>query len=115
MEIRIVTDSGADLPADLAKELGIEVVPLRILFGDKDYRDGIDIDIGELYERLEKGPVHPTTSTPSPGEFANAYSRLIKEGGKRHCLHSFIIKIKQDLRQRPAGSRAFNRRREEGL
>ena len=41
--IRIVTDSGADLPSQLAEELGITIVPLYVRFGEKVYRDGVNI------------------------------------------------------------------------
>ena len=82
MAIRIVTDSGADLPEDILKELGISVVPLHILFGSKDYRDGVDIKHEELYQKLTEGSVIPTTSTASPGEFAAVFYQLIKEGAE---------------------------------
>lgn len=79
MVVKIVTDSGADLPKELAKDLGITVVPLHVLFGDKDYRDGIDIEHEELYRRLLEGSVWPTTSTASPGEFCDVFRKLAEE------------------------------------
>jgi hypothetical protein len=61
MIVKIVTDSGSNLPADIARELGITVVPIYICIGDKRYRDGIDISPDELYQRLIEGPDYPTT------------------------------------------------------
>ena len=55
MTIRIVTDSTADLPAQLAKELDITIVPLYVIFGEKSYRDRIDISEDEFYEKLMHG------------------------------------------------------------
>ncbi|OGN92639.1 MAG: hypothetical protein A2Z75_08235 [Chloroflexi bacterium RBG_13_50_10] len=76
MAIKVVTDSGSDLPLEVAKELGITVVPVYIYFGDKAYKDWVDIEPDELYKRLVEGPVYPTTSQPMPVDFAKAYSDL---------------------------------------
>jgi len=79
MTVKIVTDSTADLPIHLAQELGITVVPAYLRFGDKVYRDGIDISHDEFYQQLVTNPIHPTTSQPPPADFADAYSKLSKE------------------------------------
>lgn len=79
MTIRIVTDSTSDLPEALAADLGITVVPAYVHFGEKTYRDGVDITTEELYERMEDESVHPTTSAPSPGDFSQAFRRLTRE------------------------------------
>ncbi len=76
MAVKIVTDSSADLPAQLAKELGIAVVPLYVRFGEKVYRDRVDISEDEFYQRLQHDPVHPSTTQPSPQDFANVYQKL---------------------------------------
>ena len=76
MAINIVTDSGSDLPQDIAKDLGISIVPLYVHFGPVSYRDGVDMQPGEFFKRLESGPVHPTTSSASPGDFAQVYEKL---------------------------------------
>ena len=77
--VKIVTDSTSDLPHEVAKALGIVVVPAYVHFSDKSYRDGIDIGPDELYQRMLDGPVHPTTSAPAPGDFAEAYGKLAQE------------------------------------
>ncbi|MFA5317515.1 MAG: DegV family protein, partial [Dehalococcoidales bacterium] len=76
MVIKIVTDSTADLPQALAEELGITVIPLYVQFGDKAFRDRVDITEDEFYQRLLNDPVHPSTSQPSPQDFANVYGEL---------------------------------------
>jgi DegV family protein with EDD domain len=76
MTVKIVTDSTADLPAVLARELDITVVPLYVRFGEKVYRDGVDISEEEFYQRLQHGPVHPNTTQPSPQDFIDAYEKL---------------------------------------
>src|SRR4030043_365261 len=79
MKVKIVTDSVADLPSEVVKELGITVIPLLVRFGEERYRDGIDITVDQFYERLKKSKVLPATSVPSPGTFAEAYDKLAEE------------------------------------
>jgi DegV family protein with EDD domain len=76
LAVKIVTDSGADLPPELARSLGIAVVPVYIYFGEHAYKDGVDITPDELYRRMIEGPVHPTTTQPIPIDFANVYKEL---------------------------------------
>lgn len=86
MTVAVVVDSTSDIPADIRADLGITVVPLLILFGNDQYRDGIDLSNDEFYARLVEGAVHPTSSQPSAGDFADAYERLAKD-------HEGIISI----------------------
>ena len=79
MTVKIVTDSVADLPLQVVKELGITVVPLNVRFGEKVYRDGIDLTTDEFYDKLARSKVFPVTSVPSPAAFAEAYDKLAKE------------------------------------
>ncbi len=79
MAVRIVTDSPADLPPQVAQELGITVVPLNVRFGEEVYRDGIDLTAEQFYERLGQSKILPVTSVPSPGSYAEAYEKLAEE------------------------------------
>jgi len=79
MTVKIVTDSTADLPPQIAQQLGITVVPVYVCFGEKVYRDGVDISQDEFYQKLIESPTHPTTSQPSPSDFASVYSKLSTE------------------------------------
>jgi DegV family protein with EDD domain len=78
--VQIVVDSTADIPADRARELGIEVVPLTVMFGDQSFRDGVDLDGAAFYQKLSNSPVMPTTSTPPPALFEESYRKLIGNG-----------------------------------
>ena len=82
MPVRVVTDTTADLPAAIAAELGIKVVPQYVRFGDQVYRDLAEISHDEFYQRLQNDPVHPSTSQPSPKDFVDVYKALMpaKEG-----------------------------------
>jgi fatty acid kinase fatty acid binding subunit len=80
--VAIVADSAANLPDDMARELGIEVVPMYLKFGDQVYRDGRDLTPNDFYERLVRDGVAASTSTPSPGDYLEAYQRT----GRREIL-----------------------------
>ncbi len=87
MTIKIVTDSTADLPPALAEELGITIVPLYVRFGDETYRDRVDITEDEFYQRLLNDPIHPSTSQPTPQDFANVYRELSKQADGIVSIH----------------------------
>lgn len=73
MKVQVVTDSTLDIPKNLADELGIRVVPIYVRFGDKTYRDGVDIKVDDFYSMLSSSPFHPATSQPNPEDFAAVY------------------------------------------
>ncbi|MFC2003858.1 DegV family protein [Chloroflexota bacterium] len=79
MTVKIVTDSVAHLPSQVAQELGITVVPLHVRFGTEVYRDGIDLTADTFFNRLVNSKTLPVTSVPSPGDFAEAYDSLAEE------------------------------------
>lgn len=77
MAVRIVTDSTSDIGADLAKELGITVVPLTVLFGHESFLDRVEITTDEFYRQLSQEDVFPTTTQPAPSAFAEVYQKLL--------------------------------------
>lgn len=85
--IRIVTDSTADLPAEIIQELGITVVPLIVRFGAEALREGVEITNAEFYHRLTVDPEHPSTSQPSPGEFVEAYRGIAADADEIISIH----------------------------
>jgi DegV family protein with EDD domain len=82
--VSIVTDSTSDIPADIARELNITVIPVHVIFGEESFDDGVTITREEFYRRLRTAKALPTTSTPSAGEFAETYQRL---GGEIVSVH----------------------------
>jgi len=79
LTIKIVTDSTADLPPELIKEFGITVVPAYVGFGNKTYKDGVDISQEEVYQKMVTENLPATTSQPPPADFADIYKKLLKE------------------------------------
>jgi DegV family protein with EDD domain len=76
MTVRIITDSTSDIPPEVAKELGIFVMPLYVNFGNEVFRDRIDLTTEQFYNRLTANKCVPTTSTISPSEFADLCDEL---------------------------------------
>lgn len=91
--IRIVTDSTADLTPELVERYGIKVVPLEVLVEGKAYKDKIDISNDEYYKLLQSAKELPTTSQPSPAAFAEAYRELAAEDAE----HIISIHISSEL------------------
>jgi DegV family protein with EDD domain len=87
MTVGVVTDSCSDIPREEAKRLGITVVPAYLRFGDEVYRDGVDIDSDEFYRKLATSQVHPSTATPSPGDFAKVYEEAARETNEIVSIH----------------------------
>jgi DegV family protein with EDD domain len=83
----VVTDSTADLPEEWRARYGIEVVPLKVLFGKETFRDRVDMTDEEFFRRLAASSQLPTTSAPSPGEFAEVYQRLAKDHSGCISIH----------------------------
>ena len=69
--VAIVTDSTADLPADVRERHGITMVPLNVHLGDRTWRDQVELTTPEFMELLALHEEFPTTSQPSAGVFDN--------------------------------------------
>ena len=85
-KVGIVTDSTACIPKDLVAEYDIGIVPLMIVFEGKSYRDGIDMSPGEVYRIMRLRENLPTTSTPSAGDFLDAYRQLSEQVDGILCI-----------------------------
>jgi DegV family protein with EDD domain len=83
---KIVTDSTSDISVERARELGIGVVPLFIVFGDTSYQDNVDLSRAEFYHKLETEPVLPITSQPTSAMFETAFRPLAEAGDDILCL-----------------------------
>lgn len=78
--IRILTDSTSDLSPARAAELGVEILPLTVLFGEESFQDGVEITNEAFYARLEKADALPTTAQIPPETFIQTFERLTKSG-----------------------------------
>lgn len=87
-QVKIVTDSSADLSADVAARLGITVLPINIQFGNKTFRDGIDINANEFFERLTHNSIFPITSPPAASLFEETFAELMKQTDQIVSVHA---------------------------
>lgn len=79
-KVGIVCDSTCDLTPEELADLGVVMVPLKVLFADQTFLDWTEIRPAEFYEKLKTASTLPKTSQPSPAEFSEAYQRLADEG-----------------------------------
>lgn len=80
--VRIITDSACDLPDSVIHELGIEVVPLFIRFGDEELVDREQLSTDEFWRRCSTEEGLPSTAAPSPGRFEQAITKVTGEGAR---------------------------------
>jgi DegV family protein with EDD domain len=80
--VKLVTDSVADIPPDVVKDLEITVIPLQVHFGQETYKDRVDLSSEDFYRKLEHGSSFPSTSAPSPGFFAEVFDDLAMKGNQ---------------------------------
>ena len=78
MKVKIIVDSTADLTPQVQSR--VQVIPLTIRFGDKEYIDGVTIDSKMFYEMLTTGQDLPTTSQATPFVFEEAFEKAVEEG-----------------------------------
>ena len=80
MMIRIIIDSACDMPKEKADELNLDFLPLKTIFGEEEFLDGINITHEDFYKRLEDSKVNPTTSQISPADYEDIYEDVKKCG-----------------------------------
>lgn len=81
-KIAIVSDTDASLPTELAAKHNIRLVPITIHFGDESLLTDADINDEQLFDRVDRDGVLPTTSAPSPGAFSEAFQSAFDEGAE---------------------------------
>lgn len=80
MAIRIITDSTSDIPQEHQQQLGIDIVPLTVIFDGKKYTDGVDLKKEQFYDMLSKSTTLPTTSQVNPDGFLGLFNRYTAAG-----------------------------------
>ncbi|GAA0359394.1 DegV family protein [Alkalibacterium iburiense] len=79
MKTVIITDTSSSISLEKAKELGIHLIPLDIIFGRTTYKDGYDLTLSEFYNKMGDSNEVVTTSQPTIGEFIKLYKKVLKE------------------------------------
>lgn len=86
MATAIVTDSTSDIEPAKAAELGITVVPLFVLFGERGYKDYVELSRSEFYHKLQNESVLPITSQPTAAMYEEAFKPLAEAGDDILCI-----------------------------
>jgi DegV family protein with EDD domain len=85
--LRIVTDGAADILPEWQKEFGIEMIPVNILFGEKSYLQGVELDNEGFYKLVDETKRIPKTSQPSPHQFVEFYRKIAQKGDTILSIH----------------------------
>jgi DegV family protein with EDD domain len=85
--LRIVTDGAADLLPEWKTEYGIDVIPVNIMFGEKSYLQGVELDNEGFYKMVEETKRIPKTSQPSPHQFVEFYRKIAQKGDTILSVH----------------------------
>ena len=91
MAIKIITDSTSEISQGEAQKADIALVPIKTIFADREYREGIDLMADEFYRKLEAADELPTTSQPSPGDFEVVYREALNADNKSSDLNELIV------------------------
>lgn len=83
---RIVTDSTSCLPPELIAEYGITIVPVGLVIDGAVHRDGVDITLEEICERMAQDRKQPSTAAVSPGDFVTAFTELAESTDSILCI-----------------------------
>jgi len=84
--LAIICDSTCDIPQDMIDRYDIQVVPQYVIWGDEQYRDRVDIQPEEFYQRLVSDNVRPTTSQATIGDFKEAIQSAIEKGASEAII-----------------------------
>jgi DegV family protein with EDD domain len=85
--LRIVTDGAADILPEWGKEYGIDMIPVNILFGEKSYLQGVELDNEGFYKLVDESKKIPKTSQPSPHQFVEFYRKVAQKGDTILSIH----------------------------
>ena len=91
--VRIVADSTCDLSPELVERFNVSILPLHVILKDKEYRDGIDITIDELFAWSDENKTTPKTSAPSMEDAVELFRPIIEAGDE--IIAFSISKIKR--------------------
>ena len=75
----VVTGSAAQVPPEIARQLGIVILPLVIIVEGKEYLDGIDLFPGELYQKMRTQRIEIKTAAPNVGQYYACFKRIIDQ------------------------------------
>ncbi len=85
--LRIVMDSGGDLPPEWIEKYDIDIIPINVHFGEKMYLEGVDMSIDDFYAWVEESGIIPKSSQPTPQQFIQLYRQIAETGDVVLSIH----------------------------
>jgi DegV family protein with EDD domain len=85
--LKIVMDSACEIPEEWQSKFDVAVIPINIQFGNKTYKQGIDLSNDDFYHLAESTGVIPKTSQPTPQQFVEFYNRIAEADDTILSLH----------------------------
>lgn len=86
MSVKIIVDSACDITQEKAKEAGLDILPLKTMFGEVEYLDGVTLGHREFFEKLIESEILPTTSQIAPYEYEERFRRVKEAGDTAVCI-----------------------------
>jgi DegV family protein with EDD domain len=86
MSIRIIADSASDITQEEARKLDLEILPIKVVFGDEEYLDGITLNHRQFFEKLIETDVMPTTCQITAYEFEQVFQKVKDAGDEAVCI-----------------------------
>lgn len=107
MAIKILVDSASDIDAGEAKELGIEMIPMEVTFGEEEFFDGVNLTHKEFFEKLIETDTFPKTSQINEYRFNEKFEEMTKDGSEVLCI-TMSSKLSGTYNSAKAASKNFN-------
>lgn len=85
--VKIVTDGAVDMPEGWEEQFQINILPLRVNFGEKTYTSGLSFRVEDFYRLVRETRMIPKTSLPSPGQVMSFYRSIAQQGDTILSLH----------------------------
>ena len=101
MNVKIIADSTCDLSEELLKKYDISILPLHIVLGELEYKDGLEISPDEIYEWSNSKKEAPKTSAASIADAIDLFDKSLKEYNNPN-VYQFNFKVREKCDERGA-------------
>ncbi len=111
--VKILSDSTCDLSQELVERYGIKILPLHVLMGDGDYRDGVEVTPDEIFQWADEHKTTPKTAAPSIEDAVECIGGLLEGGNEVLCfsisetMSSSLNIMRLAIEELEASDRAF--------
>ena len=86
-KVKIIVDGSCDLSPEAAAQLGVSIIPMKIAFGDEEYRQNLDLSAAQFYEKLAGTKTLPTTTQLTPYDLEQVFKEETKDGSEVVAIH----------------------------